>query len=70
VEDIRLVLGGVAPVPVRLYKVEELLRGKEMNAELISQAVDLAVEDCLPLRKNAYKITQTRTYIKRLLESI
>jgi NADPH-dependent glutamate synthase beta subunit-like oxidoreductase/CO/xanthine dehydrogenase FAD-binding subunit len=70
VADVRMVLGGVAPVPVRLYKVEELIRGKKLDEELIDQAVDLAVEDCLPLRKNAYKITQTRTYIKRFLESI
>ncbi|MCC2256138.1 FAD-dependent oxidoreductase [Ruminococcus sp. CLA-AA-H200] len=70
VDDIRLVLGGVAPVPIRLYQVEDYLKGKTMTADLIDQAVDMAVADCFVLRKNAYKVTQVKTYLKRFLESI
>lgn len=69
-EDVRMVLGGVAPVPVRLYKVEEYLKGKAMSEEVIDKAVEMSVEDCFALKKNAAKIVQTKTYIKRFLQSI
>ena len=70
VEDIRMVLGGVAPVPIRLYKVEEYLKGKAMTGDVIETAVEMALEGSFVLQKNAAKITQTKTYVRRFLESI
>jgi NADPH-dependent glutamate synthase beta subunit-like oxidoreductase len=70
VNDIRMVLGGVAPVPVRLYKVEEYIKGKTVTDELIAKAAEMAVEDCFALRKNTVKVIQTKTYVKRFLESM
>lgn len=37
-EDVRLALGGVGPVPVRLTEVEEMLRGQPISAALIESA--------------------------------
>ncbi|NCB74350.1 MAG: FAD-binding protein [Clostridia bacterium] len=66
--DARIVLGGVAPVPVELGKVEKLLEGKTPTAELVKQAGELAVKGVVPLRKNQYKITQARALVERFVE--
>ena len=69
-KDIRLVLGGVAPVPVELKKVEEYLAGKTLTDEVIAKASEMAVEGALPIRNNEYKIHEVRVMVKRSLESI
>ena len=69
-KDIRLVLGGVAPVPVELTKVEEYLAGKELTDEVIAKAAELSVEGTLPIRNNEYKIQEVRVMVKRFLEGI
>ncbi len=70
VGDLRLVLGGVAPVPIRLTKVEEFVKGKVMTDELAEKAAEMAVEDCFVLRKNKAKVVQTQIYVRRFLQSI
>lgn len=37
-EDIRIALGGIGPVPMRLPEVEDALRGKPVSAALIAEA--------------------------------
>jgi xanthine dehydrogenase YagS FAD-binding subunit len=61
----RIVLGGVAPIPWRLPKVEALLSGKTITPELAAQAGELAVEGANPLAKNKYKIPLTRAVVRR-----
>ncbi|MDO4545855.1 MAG: FAD binding domain-containing protein [Bacillota bacterium] len=56
VKDVRLVLGAVAPIPVRLYHVEEFLIGKRLDKKVIDEAKQLARRDCHPMAKNEYKI--------------
>ncbi len=68
VADIKIVMGAVAPVPVRLTDVEELLKGKALTPELIEEAANLAVKDMIPMKKNAYKIHNMRVMVKRFLE--
>ena len=70
VEDVRMVLGGVAPVPVRLSAAEELLKGKVVTPELIEEALEVSFKDCFMLSKNKPKYVQAKTYVKRFLESI
>ena len=69
-KNIRLVLGGVAPVPVELTKVEEYLAGKELTDDVIAAAAELSVEGALPIRNNEYKVQEVRVMVKRFLESI
>jgi len=38
IKDVRIALGSVAPVPLRCPKTEEILRGRKVNAEIISTA--------------------------------
>ena len=66
----RVVLGGVAPIPWRLPKVEGLLTGQHITAELATAAGDAAVEGARPLSKNGYKVGLTRAVVKRTLLSL
>ena len=61
----RLVLGGVAPIPWRLPKVEALLTGQRITPELAKRAGEAAIEGAQPLQKNAYKLPLTRAVVKR-----
>jgi xanthine dehydrogenase YagS FAD-binding subunit len=69
-QDIRIVLGAVAPFPYISTKAEETLRGKPLNERIISQASDDSLEGVHPLRMNHYKVTLTRLLIRRALTSI
>ena len=70
IADIRLVLGAVAPVPVRLFKVEEFLRGKVPTAEIAAEAGEMAIEGTESMGHNDYKIDEIRTFVRRLVESL
>ncbi|HTR38717.1 MAG TPA: xanthine dehydrogenase family protein subunit M [Bryobacteraceae bacterium] len=63
----RVVLGGVAPIPWRLPKVEAMLTGKLITPELAAQAGEAAVEGAHPLAKNKYKIPLTKAVVKRTI---
>ena len=69
-EEARIVLGGVAPAPWRLQKVEEILRGKEITESIARQASDAAVEGAFPLKENEGKIPLTKTLVKRAIMKI
>jgi xanthine dehydrogenase YagS FAD-binding subunit len=65
--DARLVLGGVAPSPIRALVAEEFLKGKAIDEAVSENAVPLAFADARPLSKNGYKIQIVRTLIRRAL---
>jgi CO/xanthine dehydrogenase FAD-binding subunit len=70
VDDVRLVLGAVAPVPMRARAVEDFLRGKAINGAIADEAAEIAVMTALPLGRNAYKVQITRVLVKRALLSL
>lgn len=70
INDIKLAFGGVAPVPVRMYEVEEYLKGKEISNDTIAEAYTIAVKDVSCLDKNTYKVQQMKALFKKVLESI
>jgi xanthine dehydrogenase YagS FAD-binding subunit len=53
--EVRIVLGGVAPVPWRLTKAEGAVKGKTPSPSLIKEAARLALQDARPLQENGYK---------------
>ena len=63
----RVVLGGVAPIPWRVPKVEAMLSGQRITPELAAQAGAAAVEGARPLAKNQYKIPLTQAVVKQTL---
>jgi CO/xanthine dehydrogenase FAD-binding subunit len=66
-KDARIVLGAVAPIPIRATKAEEAIKGKAINVTTAEEAAEAAVTDALPLSKNAYKVEITKTLIKRAI---
>jgi xanthine dehydrogenase YagS FAD-binding subunit len=69
-EEIRIVLGGVAPFPYVASTAEEVIKGKKMDEDLISQAAGASVEEAKPLPMNGYKVDLTKALVKRALASI
>lgn len=63
----RIVLGGVAPIPWELKKVEAMLAGQRITPELAAKAGQAAVEGARPLAKNKYKVPLTKAVVKRTL---
>jgi len=66
----RVVLGGVAPIPWHLTKVEAMLAGQRITPELAAAAGEAAIEGAHPLAKNKYKVPLTKAVVKRTLLSL
>ena len=67
VRDVRIVLGGVAPVPWRVPAAEKFLIGKSLQPDVLAQAGKIALADAKPLEKNEYKVPLAQTLIRRAL---
>ena len=67
VSTARVVLGAVAPIPLRSEAAEKAITGKPLTAETASAAAEAAVRDAKPLSMNAYKVALTKTVVKRAL---
>jgi CO/xanthine dehydrogenase FAD-binding subunit len=63
----RVVLGAVAPTPIRAEKAEALLKGKTPDEALAEEAGLAAVADAKPLAATKYKVQLTKTMVKRAL---
>jgi xanthine dehydrogenase YagS FAD-binding subunit len=67
IQALRLAVGAVAAVPVRLTAVETAVAGRARNEETADLAGRLAVEGAQPLRYNGYKIPLMRNLVKRAI---
>jgi xanthine dehydrogenase YagS FAD-binding subunit len=65
--SVRIVLGGVAPIPWRVPDAERILVGQRITPELAAKAGEAAIAGARPLAKNAYKVPLTRNLVKRTL---
>jgi xanthine dehydrogenase YagS FAD-binding subunit len=70
VQDVRIVLGGVAPIPYRALKAEAAIKGKPLNEASAAAAGLAAVDGAKPLAKNGYKVPLTQAVVKRALLSL
>jgi NADPH-dependent glutamate synthase beta subunit-like oxidoreductase/CO/xanthine dehydrogenase FAD-binding subunit len=68
--DARVVLGAVAPVPLRAHAVEALLEGQAPNEALADAAAALAVRDAQPLARNRAKIEIVKALVTKALLSV
>jgi NADPH-dependent glutamate synthase beta subunit-like oxidoreductase len=66
-QDARIVLGGVAPRPIRATAAEKVLVGRALDDKQAAAAAEAALEDALPLEKNSYKIPIAREMVQRAI---
>ena len=69
VTEARVVVSGVAPVPMRLEAVESAVVGKQMSAEAAKAAGQAAGKGATPLRDNAYKVQHLAVCVARALQA-
>jgi CO/xanthine dehydrogenase FAD-binding subunit len=67
--DARIVLGAVAPSPVRAKAAEEVIIGRPINEQRAAEAAEQAVAGAQPLEMNAYKVEIAKTLVKRAILS-
>ncbi len=68
--DITIVLGGVAPVPWRLTKAENIIKGKKVTEDLVRDAAREALKEAKPLDDNGYKKELVETVLYRAVLSL
>jgi carbon-monoxide dehydrogenase medium subunit len=70
----RIGLGAVAPTPLRAYRTEEMLVGKEITAKLVNECCNEIVKEIRPIsdiRASAeYRKEMTSVLLGRLLQQI
>ena len=69
-QDIRIVMGGIAPFPYVADKTGEVINGKELDPKLILQVAEASIDGARSLPQNGYKIDLAKALVKRALESI
>ncbi|MGD0919490.1 MAG: molybdopterin dehydrogenase, partial [Thermodesulfobacteriota bacterium] len=69
VSDARIVLGGVAPYPLRSPRAEAALKGKRI-ADTIDSVCKAAVDGSQPLSNNSYKVIAAKGLTERVLSSL
>ena len=65
---VRVAVGSVAPVPLRLERVEELLAGEPATAEALEHAASIAAEGANPLPMTRYKVPLLRETVRETLD--
>jgi xanthine dehydrogenase YagS FAD-binding subunit len=65
--DVRIALGGVAHIPWRATRAEELLRGQAITEERVRKAARAELEQARPLRDNGYKVELAENLITATL---
>ena len=67
VRDVRIALGGVAPVPWRAMRAEAVLRGAPASEEMFGRAAEAELADAQPLPGNVFKVPLARNVLVRTL---
>lgn len=67
IRDANIVMGAVAPIPLRAQAVEAFLEGKPISDETAVAAGEVAVEAVSPLAKNAFKVQVVKALIRKIL---
>ena len=72
--DVRVAVGGVGSLPVRLLRVEQILEGKLLSEALIAQAAEAAAKEVTPpsdfLVSGEYRREMVKVLVKRVLSSV
>lgn len=69
-QHVRVILGGVAPVPWPSPAAMTLLEGQSLSATLAASAAEAALAAVRPLRHNAFKVDMARALITRAIMAV
>jgi xanthine dehydrogenase YagS FAD-binding subunit len=70
VSSVRVVLGGVAPLPIVLKEVEKVVIGRKIDGEVRAEVGKVVSKLAHPLRMNKYKVRIVRALVLRALDSL
>jgi xanthine dehydrogenase YagS FAD-binding subunit len=70
VRQARIILGAVAPVPLRSAAAEQVLIGRRLDDATIEAAANAAAAGAQPLSENGYKVELLKTLLRRTLKSL
>lgn len=65
IEDTRLAIAGIRPVPRRLREIEDLLRGKKLTGDLLEQAADMPLDLVQSRTRQEYRRDVVRGFLVR-----
>lgn len=66
-KDARIVLGAVAPGPVRAEKAEEAIKGRTVDEDMAADGANQALEGARPLKMNRYKVEIAKVLVRRAI---
>jgi xanthine dehydrogenase YagS FAD-binding subunit len=66
-QDARIVLGAVAPDPLRVRRAEDLIKGRTVDAATAEEAATHALAGASPLKMNDYKVEIAKVLVKRAI---
>ncbi len=66
-KDARIVLGAVAPEPVRARNAEEAITGRILDESIAEEAAKNAIAGARPLKMNGYKVEISKALVKRAI---
>ena len=64
IKNARLVMGGVAPIPMRAREAEGFLVGKTADEAAARKSAEIATAQAVPFEKNKYKVNEIGEFIK------
>ncbi|MDD5590716.1 MAG: FAD-dependent oxidoreductase [Dehalococcoidales bacterium] len=67
VNEARIVLGAVAPIPMRMREAEDFLKGRKVSEEVAEAAAVMVVKGANPVAKNKYKVQMAKALVKRAI---
>ncbi len=67
INDAKIVLGAVAPVPLRVQAVEEFVEGKPANEETAAAIGEIAARGVQALAKNKFKVQVVNGLLKKMV---
>ncbi len=70
IDDAKIVLGAVAPTPIRARRAEEIIRGKAIEERLIEKAAQVASEEARPRSRADYRREMVKVLTKQAIRQI
>jgi xanthine dehydrogenase YagS FAD-binding subunit len=67
VETASIVLGGVAPTPMRALASEAIVKGRAMTETVAREAAQAAIRNATPFERNTYKVQIVEVVLRRTL---